>query len=67
MPMPHSQHRILTTHVGSLPRAKAVADVLFAHEREESVADAPQIIAAAVRAVVARQVAAGWIWSATAR
>ena len=59
MPMPHSQHRILTTHVGSLPRAKAVADVLFAHEREESVADAPQIIAAAVRAVVARQVAAG--------
>ena len=28
--------RILTTHVGSLPRSQAVTEVLFAREREES-------------------------------
>jgi 5-methyltetrahydropteroyltriglutamate--homocysteine methyltransferase len=32
--------RILTTHVGSLPRSQAVTDVLFARERDE-VSDAP--------------------------
>jgi 5-methyltetrahydropteroyltriglutamate--homocysteine methyltransferase len=29
--------RILTTHVGSLPRSQVVADLLFAREREEAV------------------------------
>jgi 5-methyltetrahydropteroyltriglutamate--homocysteine methyltransferase len=59
--MHRSTDRILTTHVGSLPRSKAVADVLFARERDD-VADpemgAP-IIAAAVAEVVRRQVAVG--------
>jgi hypothetical protein len=31
--MKHSVHRILTTHVGSLPRSKAVTDVVFGRER----------------------------------
>ena len=51
--------RILTTHVGSLPRSEAVTDVVFAHERGEPVDGADAIIAEAVKAVVARQVAAG--------
>src|SRR5580658_5231811 len=59
--MHRSTDRILTTHVGSLPRSKAVADVLFARERDD-VADpemgAP-VIAAAVAEVVHRQVAVG--------
>jgi 5-methyltetrahydropteroyltriglutamate--homocysteine methyltransferase len=56
-----SSERILTTHVGSLPRSKAVADVLFAREREDY-ADSPadaQVISAAVTEVVRRQVALG--------
>ncbi|WP_270933630.1 cobalamin-independent methionine synthase II family protein [Falsiroseomonas oryzae] len=32
--------RILTTHVGSLPRSQIVADLLFAREREEPIAPA---------------------------
>src|SRR5258708_36368685 len=59
--MHHSTDRILTTHVGSLPRSKAVTDVLFARERDDA-ADpemgAP-VIAAAVLDVVRRQVAVG--------
>ena len=31
-----STDRILTTHVGSLPRSKAVTGVLFARERGDS-------------------------------
>ena len=53
--------RILTTHVGSLPRSQAVTDVLFAREREES-RDAAQdaaLIRHAVAAVVRRQVEVG--------
>jgi 5-methyltetrahydropteroyltriglutamate--homocysteine methyltransferase len=57
----HSKDRILTTHVGSLPRSQAVTDVLFARERGD-VAD-PQAAAAtimqAVADVVRRQVEAG--------
>jgi 5-methyltetrahydropteroyltriglutamate--homocysteine methyltransferase len=59
--MHHSTDRILTTHVGSLPRSKAVADVLFARERDDTTdpeVGAP-IIAAAVAEVVRRQVAVG--------
>jgi 5-methyltetrahydropteroyltriglutamate--homocysteine methyltransferase len=56
-----SSERILTTHVGSLPRSKAVADVLFARERDDHV-DSPadaDVISAAVAEVVRRQVAIG--------
>ena len=48
--------RILTTHVGSLPRSKAVTDVVFAHERGEPMEGADKIISDAVKAVVTRQV-----------
>jgi 5-methyltetrahydropteroyltriglutamate--homocysteine methyltransferase len=56
-----STDRILTTHVGSLPRSQAVTDVLFAREAG-AVADpraAGETIAGAVAEVVRRQVAAG--------
>ena len=59
--MKHSADRILTTHVGSLPRSQAVTDVLFARERNEA-SDAPAaaaVIANAVAEVVKRQVAVG--------
>ena len=53
--------RILTTHVGSLPRTERVTQLIFA--REQGAHDDPQeyerIIAEAVRTVVARQVEAG--------
>ena len=53
--------RILTTHVGSLPRSKEVTDLVFARERGDRVdaAHFDTIIGAAVEDVVARQVAAG--------
>jgi 5-methyltetrahydropteroyltriglutamate--homocysteine methyltransferase len=57
----HSKDRILTTHVGSLPRSQAVTDVLFARERGD-VADpkaAAATITRAVADVVRRQVEAG--------
>jgi len=56
-----SQERILTTHVGSLPRSQAVTDVLFARERAEvrdrEADDAT--LTEAVREVVRRQVDIG--------
>jgi 5-methyltetrahydropteroyltriglutamate--homocysteine methyltransferase len=56
-----STERILTTHVGSLPRSQAVTDVLFARDRgaalDEVAADAT--IADAVTEVVRRQAEAG--------
>ena len=53
--------RILTTHVGSLPRSAAVTDIVFAEERGEviDVAERTRVLADAVDACVARQVAAG--------
>jgi 5-methyltetrahydropteroyltriglutamate--homocysteine methyltransferase len=54
-----SNDRILTTHVGSLPRSQAVTDTVFAQEKGETVADAAAIIRAAVNDVVAKQVATG--------
>ena len=53
--------RILTTHVGSLPRDKAVTDLIFAHERDEptDAAEFDRVVGAAVDACVARQVAVG--------
>ncbi len=56
-----SSDRILTTHVGSLPRSQAVTDLIFAHERGDAVdaADFDRVIGEAVDACVARQVKAG--------
>lgn len=59
--MQKSNDRILTTHVGSLPRSQAVTDVVFGYENgtleDESVYK--PTIAAAVREVVGRQVETG--------
>ena len=57
----HAQARILTTHVGSLPRSQAVVDQIFAREKGEPVDEETfdAIMAAAIDACVARQVAAG--------
>ena len=57
--MQFSQDKILTTHVGSLPRSKAVTDTVFAQESGESVADADAIIRDAVFDVVSKQAATG--------
>lgn len=57
--MKSSNSRILTTHVGSLPRSKAVTDVVFGHEHGKPVANADSVIRGAVDDVVAKQVAAG--------
>ncbi len=59
--MKRSLERILTTHVGSLPRSQAVTDVLFARERQDvpDAAAAAKVITDAVREVVRRQRAAG--------
>jgi len=54
-----STDRILTTHVGSLPRSKAVTDTVFAQERGDEVKDAASIIRNAVDVVVASQVKVG--------
>jgi 5-methyltetrahydropteroyltriglutamate--homocysteine methyltransferase len=53
--------RILTTHVGSLPRSAAVTDLVFAQERGEAVDAAlfNQVIGEAVDDAVKRQVASG--------
>jgi len=56
-----STDRILTTHVGSLPRSQAVTDVLFGREHGTIVdaQAAARTIADATEEVVKRQVAAG--------
>ncbi|MBW6526571.1 cobalamin-independent methionine synthase II family protein [Sphingomonas sp. RHCKR7] len=53
--------RILTTHVGSLPRSRVVTDLIFAQERGEPVDAAllDDVLGAAVDACVARQVESG--------
>jgi 5-methyltetrahydropteroyltriglutamate--homocysteine methyltransferase len=59
--MKTSQDRILTTHVGSLPRSKAVTDVVFAHEQgtTQDPDAARDTIRDAVMAVVSRQAETG--------
>ena len=59
--MRRSSERILTTHVGSLPRSQAVTDVLFARENGTltNPAAAEETLASAVQDVVRRQVEAG--------
>ena len=56
-----STERILTTHVGSLPRPENVTELIFAKEREEEFdqSDFDATIAAAVKNTVARQVDCG--------
>ena len=56
--MKTSTNRILTTHVGSLPRSQAVTDCLFSHEQGNPKPEADAIIREAVDAVVKRQVEA---------
>ncbi|WP_183929484.1 cobalamin-independent methionine synthase II family protein [Sphingomonas sp. BK345] len=53
--------RILTTHVGSLPRSRIVTDLIFAQERGEPVDPAvlDNVLGEAVDACVARQVESG--------
>jgi 5-methyltetrahydropteroyltriglutamate--homocysteine methyltransferase len=58
--MQRSQDRILTTHVGSLPRSQAVTDVLFARENGGTLPpDSDGVITNAVREVVRRQTEVG--------
>jgi len=57
--MQSSKDRILTTHVGSLPRSAAITDVVFAQEQGKSPDNATEIIRDAVDEIVARQVKAG--------
>ena len=54
-------HKILTTHVGSLPRSKQVTDLVFAKEAGVPIEEAGfnEIISAAVNDIVAKQKAAG--------
>ncbi|MEM1379620.1 MAG: cobalamin-independent methionine synthase II family protein [Pseudomonadota bacterium] len=56
-----STDRILTTHVGSLPRSKPVTDAVFSIENGEGMSDEAfdAIVRPAVKDVVARQNAAG--------
>lgn len=56
--MKTSIDRILTTHVGSLPRSKAVTDCVFAHEQDNPLPGAGKVIADAVTDVIKRQVEA---------
>jgi 5-methyltetrahydropteroyltriglutamate--homocysteine methyltransferase len=59
--MTPSADRILTTHVGSLPRSKAVADLLLLRENGAtySSAEFDDVMAAAVTSAVARQTSTG--------
>jgi len=54
-------HKILTTHVGSLPRSKQVTDLVYAKEAGVPIEEAGfnEIISAAVNDIVAKQKAAG--------
>ena len=56
-----SKDRILTTHVGSLPRPQDVVDVLFAQDRGEAIDEAQfdKVVGDAVKEVVRKQVEAG--------
>ncbi|MEZ5566662.1 MAG: cobalamin-independent methionine synthase II family protein [Gammaproteobacteria bacterium] len=55
--MKTSSSRILTTHVGSLPRTQAVVDVVFAREAGDTIdrARADAVITRAIRDIVQRQ------------
>lgn len=53
--MKTSTNRILTTHVGSLPRSKAVTDCVFSHEQGKPLPEAAEVISKAVIDVVEKQ------------
>jgi 5-methyltetrahydropteroyltriglutamate--homocysteine methyltransferase len=59
--MKTSSDRILTTHVGSLPRTQAVVDVVFGRDAgvDENRDESDAIIAEAIKAVVRRQTEIG--------
>jgi 5-methyltetrahydropteroyltriglutamate--homocysteine methyltransferase len=59
--MHRSDNRILTTHVGSLPRPTALRDLLIRHERGETIdmAEFQRQIEAAVQRVVVKQLEVG--------
>ncbi len=57
--MQSSTDRIITTHVGSLPRSQAVTDVVFSHEKGVELENAAAIIRDAVDDIVRRQVQSG--------
>ena len=59
--MHRSEQRILTTHVGSLPRPRPLTDLLIRQERGEAIdqAEFERQVEAAVRMVVDKQLAAG--------
>src|SRR5438552_19193196 len=59
--MQRSHNRILTTHVGSLPRPPALRDLLIRYERGENIdrAEFQQHIEAAVRRAVVQQLEVG--------
>src|SRR2546428_9947622 len=59
--MRRSDERLLTTHVGSIPRPAALRDLLVRQDRGEPVDEGAlaRETEAAVREVVARQLAAG--------
>ena len=57
--MKTSRERVLTTHVGSLPRSQAVTDVLFGREAGTPFAEGEAVIAEAVLEVVRQQVESG--------
>jgi 5-methyltetrahydropteroyltriglutamate--homocysteine methyltransferase len=54
-----SQDRILTTHVGSLPRTDAVVDLLTRRENGEPAPELDDVVRAAVATIVKRQVDLG--------
>ena len=56
-----SKDRILTTHVGSLPRSSAVTELVFGRDRGDVISDEQfeRIISSAVSAVVGKQVQSG--------
>ncbi len=59
--MKYSTQRILTTHVGSLPRPEKVTQLIFAKEREENYSqfEFDETIADAVKNTVSRQIDVG--------
>ncbi len=59
--MQRSEERILTTHVGSLPRGSTLADLLIRQERGEGIdkAELGRQAEAAIKAVVHKQLEAG--------
>src|SRR5439155_26819860 len=60
-PMKRSEDRILTTHVGSLPRPPALRDLLVRQDRGEAIdaAGPAREAEAAVRHIVRKQIEAG--------